>query len=74
MAISFAKEILKIIPGRVSIEINAKYAFDSQSTEYEASKILDLCCKRNLDTKITNEIWKSMIRAYIKYEFRNFRK
>ncbi len=30
--------------------------------------------KRNLDTKITNEIWKSMIRAYIKYEFRNFRK
>ena len=30
--------------------------------------------RRNLDTKITNEIWKSMIRAYIKYEFRNFRK
>ena len=30
--------------------------------------------KRNLDTKITNEIWKSMIRAYIKYEFRNFKK
>ena len=30
--------------------------------------------KRKLDTKITNEIWKSMIRAYIKYEFRNFKK
>ena len=30
--------------------------------------------RRNLDSKITNEIWKSMIRAYIKYEFRNFRK
>ena len=30
--------------------------------------------KRNLDTKITNEIWISMIRAYIKYEFRNFKK
>ena len=30
--------------------------------------------RRNLDAKITNEIWKSMIRAYIKYEFRNFRK
>ncbi len=51
VAISFAKEILKIIPGRVSIEINAKYAFDSQSTEYEARKIVDLCYKRNLDTK-----------------------
>ena len=30
--------------------------------------------KRNIDVKITNEIWKSMIRAYIKYEFRNFKK
>tara|TARA_A100001011_G_scaffold400717_1_gene517926 strand:+ start:5289 stop:5567 length:279 start_codon:yes stop_codon:yes gene_type:complete len=30
--------------------------------------------RRNLDARITNEIWKSMIRAYIKYEFRNFRK
>ena len=28
--------------------------------------------KRKLDVKVTNEIWKSMIRAYIKYEFRNF--
>ena len=30
--------------------------------------------RRKLDTKITNEIWTSMIRAYIKYEFRNFKK
>ena len=30
--------------------------------------------RKNIDVKITNEIWKSMIRAYIKYEFRNFKK
>tara|TARA_E500000178_G_C16946425_1_gene719047 strand:- start:62 stop:340 length:279 start_codon:yes stop_codon:yes gene_type:complete len=30
--------------------------------------------KKNIDVKITNEIWKSMIRSYIKYEFRNFKK
>ncbi len=30
--------------------------------------------KRNIDPKITNAIWKSMIRAYINYEFRNFKK
>ena len=30
--------------------------------------------KKNIDVKITNEIWKAMIRAYIKYEFRNFKK
>ena len=30
--------------------------------------------KKNIDTKITQEIWKSMIRAFISYEFRNFKK
>ena len=30
--------------------------------------------KRNIDVKITNEIWKAMIRAYIKYEYRKFKK
>ena len=30
--------------------------------------------KRKIDVKITSEIWKAMIRAYIKYEFRNFKK
>ena len=30
--------------------------------------------KKNIDIQITNEIWKSMIKAYIKYEFRNFKK
>ena len=30
--------------------------------------------KKNIDPKITNKIWKSMIRAFIDYEFRNFNK
>ena len=30
--------------------------------------------KRGIDPKITLRIWKSMIRAYIDYEFRNFKK
>ena len=30
--------------------------------------------KKKIDTLITNEIWKSMIKAYIAYEFRNFKK
>ena len=29
---------------------------------------------KNIDPKITNKIWKSMIRAFIDYEFRNFGK
>ena len=30
--------------------------------------------KKGIDPKITTAIWKSMIRAYINYEYRKFRK
>ena len=30
--------------------------------------------KRKIDTNITHQIWKTMIRSYIKYEFKNFKK
>ena len=30
--------------------------------------------KKNIDPKITIRIWKSMIKAFIDYEFRNFKK
>ena len=31
--------------------------------------------KRNkIDVKVTEEIWTSMIRTFVKYEFKNFRK
>ena len=30
--------------------------------------------KKGIDPKITNKIWRSMISAYIDYEFRNFKK
>ncbi len=30
--------------------------------------------KKKIDTKITQKIWKSMIGAFIDYEFRNFNK
>ena len=29
---------------------------------------------KNIDPKITQSIWKSMIKAYIDYEYRNFKK
>ena len=30
--------------------------------------------KLNLDAKIANSIWKAMIKSFINYEFRNFKK
>ncbi len=29
---------------------------------------------KKIDPRITNKIWKSMIKAFIEYEFRNFKK
>ena len=29
---------------------------------------------KKIDPKITDKIWKSMIKAYIEYEYRNFKK
>jgi len=29
---------------------------------------------KRIDPKITNKIWRSMIKAFIEYEFRNFKK
>ena len=30
--------------------------------------------KKQIDPLVTNKIWKSMIKAFIEYEFRNFKK
>ena len=30
--------------------------------------------KRKIDTSVTKNIWKSMIRGFIKYEYKNFKK
>lgn len=38
------------------------------------SNIKSKSLRKKIDPKITAEIWRSMIRAYIKYEFRNFKK
>ena len=37
-------------------------------------KIKKKSIKKNIDSKITIRIWKSIIASYIDYEFRNFKK
>ena len=37
-------------------------------------KIKNKSIKNNIDPRITTQIWKSMIWAYIKYQRRNFKK
>ena len=51
VVISFAEEILKVINGRVSIEVDPAVAFDSQKTELEALKIIESCNSRDISLK-----------------------
>jgi len=41
LAVAFGKKILKIIPGRVSTEVDARLSYDTQKTINEAHEIID---------------------------------
>ena len=51
-----------------------KQIIDNKRIKIILKKIKRESNKRNLDPKITNTIWKAMIRSFINYEFRNFKK
>lgn len=42
LAVNFAQEILKIVPGRVSVEADATLSFDTQGTIETARRIIDM--------------------------------
>ena len=74
-------DLLKIIKKReklVDIVIkNKKFKkdiIDKKRIKIILSNISKKSKKRKIDPKITNKIWKSMIKAFIDYEFRNFYK
>ena len=48
VVISFAEEILKVIPGRVSVEVDPLLAFDTKKTELETLKIIESCQLRTI--------------------------
>ena len=73
-------KLLEIIKKRVKLVDlvikNKKYKKDIvDKNEYQSfKKYFKKSRKKNIDPKITNRIWKSMIKTFIEYEFRNFYK
>ena len=51
-----------------------KEIVDQKRINFILNKINGKSKKLNIDTKITNRIWKNMIWSYIDYERRNFKK
>ena len=43
LLVEFGKEILKIIPGKVSTEVDAKLSFDTQGSVNKALQIIKVC-------------------------------
>ena len=42
LAVNFGKEILEIVPGRISTEVDARLSFDREGTIERARKLMDL--------------------------------
>lgn len=51
LAVNFGNEILKIIPGRVSTEVDARLSFDTQGTIARAERIIELYDSIGADTR-----------------------
>ena len=51
-----------------------KQIVDNKRIKIILNQIKKKSIKNNIDPKITNRIWINMIRAYIDYERRNFKK
>jgi transaldolase len=49
LAIAFGKKILKIIPGRVSTEVDARLSYDTEKTVAQAREIIGLYKKEGVD-------------------------
>jgi transaldolase len=49
LAVNFGCEILKIIPGRVSTEVDATYSFDTEGSVAKARNFIDLYKKAGID-------------------------
>ncbi len=74
-------QLIKIIKKRTEIVKNVlllkKYKnqiIDQRRISTILKKIKKESVKRNIDTKVTNRIWKNMIWAYIDFEKRKFKK
>lgn len=49
LLVNFGTEILKIVPGRVSTEVDARFSFDTKATVAKARHLIELYKERGVD-------------------------
>ena len=68
------KKRTKIVQHMMNIKNLKKQIVDYKRINEIFKKIKKKSIKNNIDPRITSQIWKSMIWAYVKYQRRNFKK
>lgn len=48
LLVEFGREILNIVPGKVSTEVDARFSFDTEATVAKALHIIDVRCRTAL--------------------------
>lgn len=48
LLVEFGKEILKVVPGKVSTEVDARFSFDTKGTVEKALHIIEACSESKL--------------------------
>ena len=72
--LSLIKDRTNLVKEVLKLKKFKKEIVDQKRINFILNKIKTKSKKLNIDTKITNRIWKNMIWTYIDYERRNFKK
>ena len=68
------KKRTQIVKYMLSLKKFKKQIIDHKRINKILKNIRNKSIKNNIDPRITNKIWKSMIWSYVDYQKRNFRK
>ena len=72
--LNILKKRTKLVDQVLEIKKYKKDIIDRKRINVILKNIKNKSQKKRIDPKISKRIWKSMIQAYIDYEFRNFKK
>ena len=68
------KERALLVDQVVKLKESKKEVVDKQRIKFILKRIKDYSIKAKIDPMITISIWKEMIKAFIKYEYKKFKK
>ena len=72
--LSLIKNRTNLVKEVLELKEFKKEIVDRKRINFILNKIKNKSKKLNIDSKITNRIWKNMIYSYINFENRNFKK